>query len=271
MRKLPAIHFYPGDWLRDAISGCSLEAQGLWLRMMFIMHDNEKYGHLEAGGKPLSDASIARRCGCDILVYVRLLKELVDAGVPSIKEGGVLYSRRMVRDYAIREIWRKNGNKGGRPSSVKSNNNRHNQKITKGITKHITKSKPKTNPTPEDDNDNESEDVYVNDVVKDVVVFSKELDLLIPEDLKHIEIEINEWLAYKHEKGQKYKPLGLRQLWENLRKIPESMRKASIQQSMANNWSGIFPAKGDINGERKNISGAPVPGGKYAGIGEQSK
>ena len=41
MAKLPYIQLYPGDWLRDSVAGCSLAAQGLWLRMMFVMHDSE--------------------------------------------------------------------------------------------------------------------------------------------------------------------------------------------------------------------------------------
>ena len=44
--KMPAIQLYTGDWLKDPVAGCSLAAQGLWLRMMFIAHDSRRYGYL---------------------------------------------------------------------------------------------------------------------------------------------------------------------------------------------------------------------------------
>src|SRR5262249_14609417 len=44
----------------------------------------------------------ARRCGCSIDEFHRLLAELQAAGVPSCAPDGTLYSRRMVRDAEIR-------------------------------------------------------------------------------------------------------------------------------------------------------------------------
>lgn len=103
MPKLPAIHLYPGDWLRDTIAGCSLAAQGLWLRMMFIAHDSEDYGYLTQNKKPISSEAIAQRCGCSLETYNFHLKELIDAGVASVTDRYIVYSRRMVRDSEIRE------------------------------------------------------------------------------------------------------------------------------------------------------------------------
>lgn len=96
--KLPAIQLYPGDWLRDAIAGCSLAAQGLWLRMMFLGHDSERYGYLCVNGAPIPPESIARRCGCTLEQYTTLIAELTAAGIPSCTPEGVIFSRRMVND-----------------------------------------------------------------------------------------------------------------------------------------------------------------------------
>lgn len=82
---------------------------------------------------------------------------------------------------------------------------------------------------------------------------------LIPEDLKPNTTEITIWLAYKREKAQAYKPTGLQYLWKTLRAIPENQRKAAIEQSMSNNWAGIFPPKGGhggIKGERDKYATA---------------
>jgi hypothetical protein len=111
--KLPAIQFYPGDWLRDTVAGCSLAAQGLWFRLMFVMHDSERYGYLSLNGSPMQPVTAARRCGCDLAEYESLLAELETAGVPSRTNDGTLYSRRMVRDAEIRRKRAKSGRKGG--------------------------------------------------------------------------------------------------------------------------------------------------------------
>src|SRR4051794_32554080 len=107
--KLPYIQYYPGDYLRDAVSGCSLAAQGLWLRMMIVAHDSTRYGFLESNGSPMQPETIARRCGCDLAQYETLLSELVAADVPSKTDDGIIFSRRMARDANLRLVRAKAG------------------------------------------------------------------------------------------------------------------------------------------------------------------
>lgn len=101
--KLPYIQFFPGDWLRDNVAGCTLGAQGLWLRMIILAHDSDRYGYLSQNGSPIPPGSIARRCGCTPEQYETLLAELLAAGVPSRTPEGFIYSRRMVTDHKSRE------------------------------------------------------------------------------------------------------------------------------------------------------------------------
>lgn len=104
MGKIPGFTFYPGDWLRDHISGCSLAAQGLWLRMMILAHDSDRYGYLTiANGTPMPPETISRRVGVPLDQYVTLLAELDAAGVPSRTPEGIIYSRRMARDQKYRQ------------------------------------------------------------------------------------------------------------------------------------------------------------------------
>jgi hypothetical protein len=99
VNKRPSFQFYPGDWVRDNVAGCSLSAQGLWLRMMVVMHDSERYGYLSINGKAISDELLARKCGTTLAEYRVLMAELDAAGVPSrTPQEGLIYSRRMVRD-----------------------------------------------------------------------------------------------------------------------------------------------------------------------------
>jgi hypothetical protein len=144
--KLPAIHLYPGDWLRDDISGCSLAAQGLWLRMMFVAHDAPKYGEMFACDLLPSKVAIARRCGCSVDEFDALFQELMDAKIPTI-EGGIVLSRRMVRDGSLRDIRAKAGRKGGKQNGKQSR--------SKAEAKGQAKPKQNTEIENEDDTDNE--------------------------------------------------------------------------------------------------------------------
>lgn len=103
-RSLPWLQFYPSDWLSDSVAGCSLAAQGLWLRMLFVAHNSQNYGYLEMDGRPIPDEQLFRRCGCSsVEEYRSLFAELQAAGVPSRTPEGVVYSRRMVRDQQERD------------------------------------------------------------------------------------------------------------------------------------------------------------------------
>ena len=103
-RSLPWFPFYPSDWLSDSVAGCCLAAQGLWLRMLFVAHNSQRYGYLEADGKAIPDEQVARRCCCaSVEEYRNLLADLFSAGVPARTAEGVIYSRRMVRDQQERD------------------------------------------------------------------------------------------------------------------------------------------------------------------------
>lgn len=103
-RSLPWLQFYPADWLSDSVAGCSLAAQGLWLRMLFVAHNSQHYGYLEIDGRAIPDEQLFRRCGCSsVEEYRALVAELFSAGVPSRTPEGVIYSRRMVRDQQDRD------------------------------------------------------------------------------------------------------------------------------------------------------------------------
>jgi len=57
---------------------------------------------------------------------------------------------------------------------------------------------------------------------------------------------IENWLQYKKEKGQAYKPKGLEQFIIHLKALSKNNVKvadAIIKQSMRNNWAGIFELK----------------------------
>lgn len=111
--KRPSFQFYPADWRRDAaLQSCSVAARGLWIELMCVMHDCDPYGVLAVNGRPMSTAQLARLVGEQEKAVVRMLAELEDAGVCSRDEQGRLFSRRMMKDEAVRES-RANGGHAG--------------------------------------------------------------------------------------------------------------------------------------------------------------
>jgi len=89
--------FWWQDWQNDQdLKLCSLAAQGLWMRMLCIMHDNG--GYLLLGGEPPDETQLARLIGAHWREVKTLLAELLRRQVCSKNASGVIYSRRMCRD-----------------------------------------------------------------------------------------------------------------------------------------------------------------------------
>lgn len=105
MGKTPAFQFYPGDWMKDpALRSVSLEARGLWMDMLCLMHESTRRGYLQhSTGKPMSHEQIARMSGCSPEVCARLLEELEETGVFSREDDGTIFSRRMAREAIEKE------------------------------------------------------------------------------------------------------------------------------------------------------------------------
>lgn len=75
-----------------------------------------------------------------------------------------------------------------------------------------------------------------------------ELDMSIvaPQMLEPVET----WLAYKKEKAQSYKPTGFKTFYKNLCALSGNnpqVAMAIIEQSMRNNYAGIFPLRNNNN------------------------
>lgn len=133
-KKRPASQYYWGDWWKDkGLHSCSLTARGLWHEMNCLMHEGEPYGHLTLNGRAMSVAQLANQCRISAPQCSKLLRELEDAGVPSKTPEGIIFSRRMVRDEAVRNSraaggkegaehgskGAEHGSKGGRPAQPK--------------------------------------------------------------------------------------------------------------------------------------------------------
>lgn len=101
----PGIQLYVGDALRESsFVGLSLAAQGLWIRMMMLMHDACKYGMLvNANGMQMSCKTLASVVGRPEQEIGELLAEMENLGTFSRLEDGTIYNRRMSKRGNISE------------------------------------------------------------------------------------------------------------------------------------------------------------------------
>lgn len=122
-RRQPWMKWYPADWRADpGLRMCSFAARGLWADLLALMHEGEPYGHLTINGRVPTSRKLAVMLGGTAKEIDALIAELMDAGVPSRTDDGVIYSRRMVRDKAKQDTDRANGKGGGNPRLKGSDN-----------------------------------------------------------------------------------------------------------------------------------------------------
>ena len=113
----PWFKFYPSDWMADeALAVCSPAARGVWIAALCIMHKAEPRGHLTLNGRKPSLRQLGALLRVSAAEAEELLDELVEAGVASRNKGGIIYSRRMVKDTQRAERSRANGRRGGNPA-----------------------------------------------------------------------------------------------------------------------------------------------------------
>ncbi len=230
MAKRPYLQFYPGDWLRDNVAGCYLAAQGLWLRMMFIAHDSERYGYLQQNRKPIPPDAIARRCGTYLEPYLVLLQELDDAGIPSRTEREIIFSRRMVKDAKDRE------ETAERVAKFRKLNKVSNGDVT---------------PMYASEDEVEDEDVKILGSKK------KKDDFVLP-----FWVDYEAWSAFIEMRAKNRCAPTIRaanMLVRELEKLAGHdmvLTKAILEQSAMNGWKGLFP----IGGDRSNGSKRPSEG-----------
>lgn len=123
MRR-PSFQFYPADWRNNAnLRRCSWEARGVWVEVMGLMHDSDRYGLLtwplkeiaQAIGAPLklvqelASKSVMKgrdRGPCEAYVYTpRSHRKDGDPVVlVASQEGPIWYSSRMVKDEYLRGV-----------------------------------------------------------------------------------------------------------------------------------------------------------------------
>ncbi len=170
-----------------------------------------------------------------------------------------------------------NGCKGGAPSeSMRGNQNARKQPKTN---QEQTENKPKTNqnkPTVYQDSRIKIEDSRLEIVDNSKNNISRKN--IEKEFLSEVEVDfrdvVEEWFAYKRERGEQYKSKrAMQHFVTQLRTLSKNSRKeaeAIIGRSMANNWAGIFEQNKTSNNDQRNNSTASTYRPSFSDYGEDT-
>ncbi|WP_444668380.1 hypothetical protein [Cereibacter changlensis] len=113
----PSSIFYWKDYENDeGLRISSLAAQGLWMRLLCVAAKAEPYGYILVNGADIGVTGAARLGSVTEDEAQILMAELERNGVFSRDRKGRAFSRRMVKDAAIRKKNANNGKKGGNPA-----------------------------------------------------------------------------------------------------------------------------------------------------------
>lgn len=122
LRNQPYLPLYVQDYLTDEkLNSCSASSQGVYIKIMCILHKQEEYGTLtlfkqkdkQNTSKVLNFAcKFAKLLPFDQETILKALEELIDEGVLIVDEDKI-YQKRMVKDGAISEARSKAGKSGG--------------------------------------------------------------------------------------------------------------------------------------------------------------
>lgn len=245
LSKLPAILFYPGDWMKDpALRSCSLAARGLWIDLLCLMHESDRRGYLQhANGKPVSKEQAARMTGSSTEEVSRLLQELEDSGVYSCTEHGAIYSRRMVADESKRAKCAEAGRKGGNPALT-----------LKGASKGGSKGPPKGEsnrlPTPSSSSSDSNAEEHKTGAA--APPFPSVLDR---EDFRKA---WDDYLAYRREaKLKRLQPRSISAQFTEMVAWGPGIAIQAIRTTIAKGWTGIFEPKGEFG---RPVKPPPKPG-----------
>lgn len=277
LRDQPYLPLYVQDFLTDEkLNLCSAASQGIYIKLMCLMHKSEIYGGILLKQKFKQNSSTISNFACELakllpftlLELETALDELISDGVLSL-DGDLLYQKRMVHDNEISLKRSKSGSKGGNMrvekqtntsiclSKIQANNQANNQAKFKQNTEYEIEY--------ENEYENINKDIDKNKIKrkeeenkKEELTIKKAIQKKEPQiDLSYINPDFipkwERWIAYRKEIKKPLQAMSLKSAYEKLLKMAGGdyiLAEGIIEQSIANGWQGLFELKtqNDNNG-----------------------
>lgn len=141
MTNLPYLTIYKGDFLRSNVSACSIAAQGLWFRILILLHDSERTGYLCLNGEAMPSRIAAIKCAVSVDEYETLLAELKSVCAFNTSREGIIFSPEIVAQAEERS---KNAERQRKFKEKRSGNGEGNGKVTPEVTEESRPSSSST-------------------------------------------------------------------------------------------------------------------------------
>ena len=231
LHRSPAFQFYADDFLAGTLD-LSQEEVGAYVRL--LCHQWNR------GSIPVETEKQQRLAGGSVSVDVLAKFRLVD--------GCGLINDRLEKERAKQaEFRQKQREKGLLSAEARKNQPRFNHGSTKPPTAVQPSGQPDTQPegnSPVSSLQSSNKDKAPERLRDSMSQWHVAFGLDLPESLQTQEClqASKDWLAYKAEKRQGYKKSGLKAAlakWSN--EFTSATFPSAVQNSMANNWQGVFP------------------------------
>lgn len=180
LRNQPYIPLYVQDFMTDErLNECSAAANGVYIRLMCLMHKSEEYGTILLKQKDKQNSSNIQNFACKLVKNMPFTVEEIFSGLTELIEENVvqleedrLIQKRMVKDNYISEIRSSAGSKGGK----KKQNGNQNSDFASNFAKAKPKAKIKQNTENEYENEIEIDNENINPLICTVENFSESFD-----------------------------------------------------------------------------------------------
>lgn len=241
LRDQPYLPLYVQDYLTDEkLNECGAESQGVYIKLMCIMHKSEEYGTILLKQKDKQNTEQIKNFACKLVKQIPFQIEVIERALEELLDEKVLYidndklcQKRMIKDNDISEKRALAGKKGYNTKHKKSKNNNDFAEVKQqATTKRFAKAKAQANSEYEYEYENETKDVNKNINIKTLYYSDKELNNLFYEFLE---------LRKKIKAQNTDRAIGL--LLNELNKHDDETKKEMLKQSIMNSWKSVYPLK----------------------------
>lgn len=254
-RRAPAFPLYADDFIGGTVD-MAPEEVGAYIRLLCYQWNR--------GSIPVDHA-----------VQVRLAGGCVSAAVLakfSVGEDGNLRNERLEAVRAQKEKFHNDQSLKGRLSAEKRKNDQ--PRFNRGSTGESTAVQPEPQPNTQPEGQPKL-NLPSPSPIKDIAPSSPwevAFGLELPESLQTtLCLEAaKKWLAYKKERRQGYKPIGLQSTitkWAN--EFTAASFPSAVENSMASNWSGVFPNREQSAPQRQPVQSQPE--GDYSKMNKEQR
>lgn len=229
LRNQPYLPLFVQDYLTDEkLNECSAQSQGVYIKIMCLMHKSETYGKILLKQKDKQKGKQINNFACKFVKHLPFTEQIILDSLTELLEEKVLFiendflcQKRMIKDNDISIARGKAGKSGGETTQKKNK---------------FAKAKSKANSEYEYENENENENENINED-KD-----KSFNLsFVKKDFTKI---TNEFIDHRIKMGQEFKTTyEIKTFYDKLMRLSDSKKDTAnklVENAIENGWRSVF-------------------------------